>query len=84
MPSLRLGSVAPDFEAGPTQSTGAADSAPNTLPQILHLSYKNHGQFLLESMQYGLAHQRAVTAAFPWPADIAERLITSLAHLEPE
>ncbi|KAH7400650.1 hypothetical protein DE146DRAFT_693074 [Phaeosphaeria sp. MPI-PUGE-AT-0046c] len=41
-----------DFEAGPIQTTGAADSAPNTLPQILHLSYKNHGQFLLESMQY--------------------------------
>lgn len=41
-----------DFEAGPVQSAGAADSAPNTLPQILHLSYKNHGQFLLESMQH--------------------------------
>jgi len=32
---------------------------------------------------HGLAHQRAVTAAFPWPADITERLITSLAHLAP-
>lgn len=31
---------------------------------------------------HGLAHQRAVTAAFPWPADIAERLVTSLAHLD--
>ena len=30
---------------------------------------------------HGLAHQRAVIAAFPWPADIAERLITSLAQL---
>ena len=30
---------------------------------------------------HGLAHQRAVTAAFPWPPDIAERLIASLAHL---
>ncbi|KAF2997566.1 Histone transcription regulator 3 [Curvularia kusanoi] len=49
-----------DFEAGPTQSTGAADSAPNTLPQILHLSYKNHGQFLLESMQYSVAQQGGV------------------------
>lgn len=44
-----------DFDAGPAQSTGAADSAPNTLPQILHLSYKNHGQFLLESMQHWVA-----------------------------
>ncbi|AOS64717.1 TetR/AcrR family transcriptional regulator [Actinoalloteichus hymeniacidonis] len=31
---------------------------------------------------HGLAHQRAVTVAFPWPQDIAERVITSLAHLE--
>ncbi|OON82032.1 TetR/AcrR family transcriptional regulator [Streptomyces tsukubensis] len=30
---------------------------------------------------HGLAHQRAVSAAFPWPQDIAERVITSLAHL---
>ena len=30
---------------------------------------------------HGLAHQRAVTRAFPWPPDIAERIITSLAHL---
>ncbi|MFE4513380.1 TetR/AcrR family transcriptional regulator [Kitasatospora sp. NPDC056783] len=31
---------------------------------------------------HGLAHQRLVTVAFPWPADIAERLITTLAHLD--
>jgi AcrR family transcriptional regulator len=30
---------------------------------------------------HGLAHQRAVASAFPWPADITERLIGSLAHL---
>ncbi len=30
---------------------------------------------------HGLAHQRAVTAAFPWPADIVSRLVDSLAHL---
>jgi len=30
---------------------------------------------------HGLADQRSATAAFPWPADIADRLITSLAHL---
>jgi AcrR family transcriptional regulator len=29
---------------------------------------------------HGLAHQRAVTSAFPWPADIAERIIGALAH----
>ncbi|WNV85786.1 TetR/AcrR family transcriptional regulator [Umezawaea sp. Da 62-37] len=31
---------------------------------------------------HGLAHQRAVTVAFPWPVDIAERIITALAHLD--
>ena len=30
---------------------------------------------------HGFAHQRSVTAAFPWPPDIAERMITALAHL---
>jgi AcrR family transcriptional regulator len=33
---------------------------------------------------HGLAHQRSVSAVFPWPEDIAERLITALAHLVPE
>lgn len=30
---------------------------------------------------HGLAHQRAVTVAFPWPPNIADRIITTLAHL---
>jgi AcrR family transcriptional regulator len=30
---------------------------------------------------HGLAHQQAVAASFPWPADIADRLVTALAHL---
>lgn len=55
-----------DFEAGPTQSTGAADSAPNTLPQILHLSYKNHGQFLLESMQHWVAQNGGAPNVEGW------------------
>lgn len=29
---------------------------------------------------HGLAHQRAVSPSFPWPPDIADRIITSLAH----
>jgi tetratricopeptide (TPR) repeat protein len=55
-----------DFEAGPTQSTGAADSAPNTLPQILHLSYKNHGQFLLESMQHWVSQHGPIAGVEGW------------------
>ncbi|MFF1920637.1 TetR/AcrR family transcriptional regulator [Streptomyces sp. NPDC058221] len=31
---------------------------------------------------HGLAHQRAVTRAFSWPQDIADRVITALAHLK--
>lgn len=30
---------------------------------------------------HGLAHQRAVSPSFRWPPDIANRLITALAHL---
>jgi AcrR family transcriptional regulator len=30
---------------------------------------------------HGLAHQQAVTVSFPWPPDIAERLVVALAHL---
>lgn len=30
---------------------------------------------------HGLAHQRAVTVAYPWPHDIADRIVTALAHL---
>jgi len=30
---------------------------------------------------HGLAHQRAASPAFRWPPDIAERVITALAHL---
>jgi AcrR family transcriptional regulator len=30
---------------------------------------------------HGLAHQRTLSAFFPWPPDISERLIRSLAHL---
>jgi len=30
---------------------------------------------------HGLAHQRAVSPSFHWPADIADRIIRSLAHL---
>ncbi|WP_432083324.1 TetR/AcrR family transcriptional regulator [Streptomyces sp. WAC 04229] len=33
---------------------------------------------------HGLAHQRAVAPSFPWPPDIAERLIGSLAHFTGE
>ncbi|MFD3377363.1 MULTISPECIES: TetR/AcrR family transcriptional regulator [unclassified Streptomyces] len=33
---------------------------------------------------HGLAHQRAAAPSFPWPPDIAERVITALAHFTDE
>jgi hypothetical protein len=50
-----------DFDAGPVQTAGGNESAPNTLPQILHLSYKNHGQFMLETMQYWIRQHGLVS-----------------------
>ncbi|MFJ3706554.1 MULTISPECIES: TetR/AcrR family transcriptional regulator [Streptomyces] len=32
---------------------------------------------------HGLAHQRTISRAFPWPEDISDRVITALAHLNP-
>ncbi|TVY82942.1 Histone transcription regulator 3-like protein [Lachnellula suecica] len=36
-----------------------ADEAPSTLPQILYLSYKNHGQFILDCVKSRLRHPDA-------------------------
>lgn len=44
-------------ETGPVQLGSADESAPNTLPQILHLSYKNNGIFLLDKLQFELQRQ---------------------------
>ncbi|HEX4247258.1 MAG TPA: hypothetical protein VH008_05280 [Pseudonocardia sp.] len=30
---------------------------------------------------HGLAHQRATTRTFPWPADITLRVVNPLSHL---
>jgi hypothetical protein len=49
-----------DFDVGPVQAAGGDESAPSTLPQILHLSYKNHGQFMLETMQHWVRQHGAV------------------------
>ena len=34
------------------QSATTTEQAPNTLPQIVHLSHKNYGQFLLDVFEY--------------------------------
>ena len=37
-----------------TAAASSADGTPSTLPQILYLSYKNHGQFLLDCLKHRL------------------------------
>ena len=45
-----------DYEIGQAAPpVGSNDAAPNSLPQILYLSYKNHGQFLLDRLIYRVA-----------------------------
>ena len=40
--------------------TGGIDGAPSTLPQILYLSYKNHGQFLLDRLKNQILRSQQV------------------------
>ena len=55
--------------AAPVVST-AADAAPNTLPQVLHLAYKNHGHFLLDALQ----NRVEAGAAHSDPAEIRSEI----------
>ncbi|KAF2398501.1 hypothetical protein EJ06DRAFT_497229 [Trichodelitschia bisporula] len=41
-------------DVDPVQLVTSGESAPNTLPQILHLSYKSYGQFLLDQLPHSL------------------------------
>lgn len=50
--SLVFDTILDDIETEPTQPAVTNDSGANTLHQVLHLSYKNHGQFMLETMQH--------------------------------
>lgn len=38
---------------------GTSENAPSTLPQIIHLSCKNYGEFMLESLQYKLQQDKS-------------------------
>lgn len=57
--------VTPDdnIEDSPVTETAVAntrnDTAPSTLPQVLYLSYKNHGQFLLDRLKHDLLQSRS-------------------------
>ncbi|KAI4172476.1 MAG: hypothetical protein LQ343_003566 [Gyalolechia ehrenbergii] len=66
-------------------ATSSADGTPSTLPQILYLSYKNHGYFLLDRLKYSLnlKSKQDVRAAKPArePKEISELIISSLGLL---
>ncbi|KAL8647492.1 MAG: hypothetical protein Q9226_006407 [Calogaya cf. arnoldii] len=51
VPSTRIGE---DILIESAAANSSADGTPSTLPQILYLSYKNHGQFLLDCLKHRL------------------------------
>ncbi|KAI9660091.1 MAG: Histone transcription regulator 3 [Bathelium mastoideum] len=67
----------------PIAATGSVDSAPSTLPQILHLSYKNHGEYILDLLRSG--RDEGIVTAGAATAQITSRgqpLVTADAALE--
>ena len=49
------GGLEDDFAPISTTQVDGADGAPSSVPQILYLAYKNHGQFLLDRIKYQLS-----------------------------
>lgn len=66
-------------------ATSSADGTPSTLPQILYLSYKNHGYFLLDRLKYLLSLKSGQDADLPKskrePKEVSELIISSLGLL---
>ena len=54
-------------------SLARPDSAPNTLPQVLYLSYKNYGEFLLQRLLYQISRRQRETPALHQPYNLAIR-----------
>jgi len=48
------GDTEPDFSysIGLDLAASSSDGSPSTLPQILYLAYKNHGQFIMDCLKY--------------------------------
>ncbi|KAL8933633.1 MAG: hypothetical protein Q9211_005671 [Gyalolechia sp. 1 TL-2023] len=63
-------------------ATSSADGTPNTLPQILYLSYKNHGYFLLDRLKSTLNLNLNQGVGPPEPArepkEFSELVLSSL------
>lgn len=50
-------------QAAPPVSLGSSDAAPSTLPQILHLSYKNQAEFIIDLMQQVILEPQTISEA---------------------
>ena len=61
--------------AAAADSLAGSDGAPSTLPQILYLSYKNHGEFLLDRLKHNVRQARLGNTS----GDIED--LTGLNHL---
>lgn len=58
------GNLTPVF----TTATAGADGSPSSLPQILYLAYKNHGQFLLDRLKHDLSRIEDEILSKPLPS----------------
>ena len=69
----------------PSVPTASADGTPSTLPQILYLSYKNHGYFLLDRLKYSVQspsqHDLGQPQTAREPKNIQEIIVSSLGLL---
>ncbi|KAK0100169.1 Histone transcription regulator 3 [Cadophora gregata] len=52
-------------------AAAVAEASPSTLPQILYLSYKNHGQFILDCVKGRLRHEPLTDGALDYQAKAA-------------
>jgi len=52
-------------------AAAVAEASPSTLPQILYLSYKNHGQFILDCVKGRLRHEPLADGALGYQARAA-------------
>ena len=68
-PELEL--TDPSFALDLELAAAGADGAPSTLPQILYLSYKNHGQFILDCVKGRLKHEPMTKDALDYQAKAA-------------
>lgn len=68
-----------DLTVDALTARGAGDSAPSTLPQIVYLSYKNHGQFMLDYIKHYVVIELAKAKNQGTPSPIPENYMHATA-----